>query len=90
MEVSMMTFYVYIIKCKGGSFYTGYTKDLNSRVMLHMNGKGARYTRMHKAKKLVHVEEFSSRTEAMRREKRIKALSHHKKLELIGYKNKSK
>jgi putative endonuclease len=90
MEASMMPFYVYIIQCKGGSFYTGYTKDLNSRVMLHMNGKGARYTKMHKAKKLVYVEEFSSRAEAMRREKRIKVLSHHQKLELIGYKNKSK
>jgi len=86
----MMPFYVYIIQCKGGSFYTGYTKDLDARVMLHMNRKGARYTRMHRAKKLVYVEEFGSRAEAMRREKRIKSLSHRQKLELIGCEIKSK
>lgn len=48
-----------------------------------MNGKGARYTRMHKAKKLVFAEEFGSRAEAMRREKKIKRLSHRQKLEMI-------
>jgi putative endonuclease len=90
MEALMMPYCVYIIQCKGGSFYTGYTKDLNSRVMLHMNGKGAKYTRIHEAEKLVYVEEFGSRAEAMRREKRIKGLNHRQKLELIGHKNKSK
>jgi putative endonuclease len=83
MEALMMPYYVYIIQCKGGSFYTGYTKDLGSRVMLHMNGKGARYTMIHRAQKLVYVEEFGSRAEAMRNEKRIKRLNHHEKLEMI-------
>jgi putative endonuclease len=77
-----MPYYVYMILCEGNSFYTGYTKNLNSRIRLHKNGKGARYTRMHKPKELVHVEEFSSRTEAMKREKRIKKLSHKQKLKL--------
>ncbi len=78
-----MPYYVYIIQCKGDGFYTGYTKNLDSRMKLHANGKGARYTRMHKPKKLVHVEEFSSRSEAMKREKRIKKLTHCQKLELM-------
>jgi len=49
---------------------------------LHECGKGARYTRTHKPKKLVYVEEFRTRGEAMKRELRIKELSHKQKLEL--------
>jgi putative endonuclease len=79
-----MPYYVYVILCEGNSFYTGYTKNLDSRMRLHKNGKGARYTKMHKPKKLVHVEAFHSRAEAMKREKKIKKLDHHQKRELIN------
>jgi putative endonuclease len=75
-------YYVYIILCEGNSLYTGYTNNLNSRIKLHKKGKAARYTKTHRPKKLVHVEEFHSRAEAMRREKRIKKLSHLQKLML--------
>jgi putative endonuclease len=78
-----MPYYVYVILCKDNSFYTGYTKDLDSRMRLHKNGKAARYTRMHKPKKIVYVEEFDSRAKAMKREKRIKRLKHSQKLALI-------
>jgi len=57
---------------------------------LHMNGKGARYTRMHKPKKLVYVEEFNSRSEAMRKEKCVKRLDHRRKLGLINSQIKTK
>jgi len=85
-----MPYYVYVILCKDNSFYTGYTKDLDSRMRLHMNGKAARYTRMHKPKKIVYVEEFDSRAKAMRREKSVKRLNHRQKLELINSQNKTK
>ena len=85
-----MSYYVYVILCKDNSFYTGYTKDLDSRMRLHMNGKAARYTRMHRPQKIVYVEEFGSRAEAMRREKSVKRLKHSKKLELINSQNKPK
>jgi len=75
-------YHVYIIQCEGNSFYTGYTRNLNSRMRLHLNGKGARYTRMHRPKKLVYTEEFSSIAEAMKREKQIKRLNHRQKLGL--------
>jgi len=78
-----------MILCEGNSFYTGYTKNLNSRIRLHKNGKGARYTKMHKPKELVHVEEFNLRAEAMKREKRIKKLSHKQKLRLARVRVKS-
>ena len=78
-----MAYYVYILRCKDGSYYTGHTKDVKKRFEIHKKGKGARYTRMHEPEKLVYVEQFNSRIEAMRRERKIKTLSHLKKRELI-------
>jgi len=85
-----MSQYVYVILCEGGSFYTGYTKNVDSRMKLHASGKGARYTRMHKPKKLVYVEECTSVAEAMKREKRVKKLTHKEKLELVRTQAKPK
>jgi len=79
-----MPFYVYILLCRDGSFYTGYTKDIDERTRLHANGKGARYTRMHKPKRVAYVELFDSRAKAMKREREIKKLSHKQKLSLIN------
>jgi len=79
-----MSYYVYIILCIDGTFYTGYTKDVNERVKLHVNGRGARYTKMHPPKKVAYVEAFASRSEAMRREKEIKKLNHAQKKNLVS------
>jgi putative endonuclease len=78
-----MSYYVYIVLCEKGSFYTGYTKDLEKRMKLHLVGNGARYTRMNKPKRLIYKEIFENRTKAMRREKAIKKLSHREKLKLV-------
>lgn len=79
-----MPYYVYIILCIDGTFYTGYTKNVEERARLHVNGRGARYTKMHPPKEVAYVETFPSRSEAMRREKAIKKLSHRQKADLIG------
>ncbi|MFA5366092.1 MAG: GIY-YIG nuclease family protein [Candidatus Bathyarchaeia archaeon] len=79
-----MPYYVYIILCMDGSFYTGYTKDVDERARLHANGRGARYTKMHPPKEVAYVEQFASRSEAMRREKAIKKLNHRQKADLVG------
>src|SRR4030067_3233512 len=81
----MTPYYVYILLCENKSFYTGYTKSVKSRLRLHMNGKGARYTKMHRPHSLVYVEQLCSRSEAMKREKRIKKLSHKQKLRLLDF-----
>jgi putative endonuclease len=78
----MTPYYVYILRCEGNTFYTGYTKSVKTRLRLHLSGKGARYTKMHRPKSLVYTEKFSSRSEAMRREKRIKKLNHSQKMRL--------
>jgi putative endonuclease len=78
-----LSYYVYIIRCKDGSYYTGHAKDVEKRFEMHLKGRGARYTRMHEPEKLVYTEQFESRSEAMRRERQIKTLSHNKKQRLI-------
>jgi len=83
-----LTFYVYILKCKDGSFYTGYTKDIDARTKQHQDGKGARYTRSHQPEKLAYVELHDSRGNAMKREKEIKRLSHQQKQNLVNSKIK--
>ena len=70
-----------------GSFYTGYTKDLNERTKQHENGKGAKYTKSHKPQKLAYVEHHDSRSQAMKREREIKKLSHQQKADLISSQN---
>jgi predicted GIY-YIG superfamily endonuclease/alkylated DNA nucleotide flippase Atl1 len=80
-----MPFYVYIILCKGGSFYTGYTKNVEERARLHANGRGSKYTKMYPPKKVAYVEELWTRSEAMKREKAIKKFSHRQKQDLINF-----
>ena len=74
-----MTFYIYMLLCEDGSFYTGYTVNVERRYALHMKGHGARYTRMRKPQKIVYVEPSPSRIEAIRRERVIKGFSHQQK-----------
>jgi putative endonuclease len=78
-----MPYYVYIILCNDGSFYTGYTKNVKARARLHANGRGARYTKMHKPQEIAYIEQLTSRAEAMKREKTIKKLNHQQKEDLI-------
>lgn len=79
-----MPYYVYILLCRDGSYYTGYTKDVEYRVKQHKKGQGARYTRMREPEKMVYVEVFNSRSEAMKREREIKSMSHSEKQRLAN------
>lgn len=78
-----MSFYVYILQCTDGSFYTGYTKDLDERTRQHHNGTGAKYTKTHRPQRVAYVELFGTRGAAMKRERQIKKLSHKQKVALI-------
>jgi putative endonuclease len=77
-----MPYHVYILLCRDGSYYTGYARDVKLRVERHKKRQGARYTKMHEPVKIVYVEEFDSRSEAMKREREIKSLSHSRKQQL--------
>ena len=71
-----------------GSFYTGYTKDLQERTRQHENGKGAKYTKSHRPQKVAYVEVFGTRSSAMKRERVIKKLTHQQKQDLVNSQNK--
>lgn len=79
----MSNYYTYILRCKDGSYYTGHAKDVEKRFEMHRKGHGARYTRIHKPEKVMYIEEFENRSEAMKRERQIKTLSHKRKQQLI-------
>ncbi|MCK4440305.1 GIY-YIG nuclease family protein [Candidatus Bathyarchaeota archaeon] len=85
-----MPYYVYVLLCEDGSYYTGYAKNVKRRVRQHNKGQGARYTGMHKPEKIVYVEEFNSRSEAMKREREIKSFSHKKKHRLANLYERSR
>lgn len=78
--------FVYIIKCSDGSYYTGYTTDIERRMKEHNDGKASRITRTKLPVTLVHQEECASKSVALKREAEIKSWPRAKKLELINLK----
>jgi len=78
-----MTHFVYFVKCRDESFYCGYTNDLMKRIETHNKGKGAKYTQKRRPVRLVHFEEFETKSEAMKREYALKQLSRKEKEDLI-------
>ena len=75
--------YTYILECSDGSFYTGWTNNLEKRINCHNKGKGAKYTRGRLPVKLIYFEEFIEKRDAQKREYVIKHLTRNNKLNLI-------
>ena len=75
--------YTYILRCADGTYYCGWTNNLDRRLKAHNEGKGAKYTRSRRPVALVYYEAFSTKEEAMRREYEIKQPPRKKKEELI-------
>jgi len=75
--------YVYIIRCRDGSLYTGSTTDISRRIKEHNSGKGGSYTRIRQPVKLLYKEIWPSRSKAQARETQIKGWAKRKKLALI-------
>jgi putative endonuclease len=65
---SEQKYYFYVLLCSDGSFYGGFTPDLEERVAKHNAGKGAKYTKARRPVKLIYHEEFSDKTQALKRE----------------------
>jgi putative endonuclease len=80
----MSNHFVYILRCKDNSLYTGYTVDIHRRLENHHLGKGAKYTRGRGPFQLVHLETYDDKSVAMRREAEIKKLDKAAKIKLIG------
>ncbi len=76
--------YTYLLRCRDGSLYCGWTNDLEQRLKAHNQGKGARYTRGRGPVELVYCETFDTKEEAMRREYAIKHMTRREKLRLAA------
>ena len=79
----MSAYTVYILRCADGTLYTGCTNDLPRRLRVHGAGKGAKYTRARLPVELVYQEPAPDKSQALRREAAIKALTRGQKLALI-------
>lgn len=79
-----MSWYVYLIECRGGSIYTGIARDVAARYAAHAAGKGARYTRSRPPERLIAVFAAADKSAALREELRIKRLSAQQKRALAG------
>ncbi len=76
--------YVYIVRCKDHTLYTGITKDLKRRMAEHNSDNGgAKYTRSRRPVELVYSEKIESRSDALRREHQLKKMPLTEKNELI-------
>jgi putative endonuclease len=74
---------VYVIECESGAWYTGITNDLAKRFQAHAAGKGAKFMRMDKPKRIVAAKACSDKSEALRSEAALKALERSAKGEWI-------
>ena len=75
--------YLYILRCRDDTLYTGITTDVEKRLEAHRAGKGAKYTRGRGPLELGYKEECSAHSDALRREAEIKRLPRDEKLKLI-------
>lgn len=75
--------YIYIVQCKDGTLYTGYTNNIEARIKKHNSGKGAKYTKTRRPVVLVYQEGYETKSEAMKREYEIKTFTRAQKLQLI-------
>ena len=77
--------YTYILTCADGTYYCGWTNDLDKRLKAHNQGKGAKYTRPRRPVVLSYYEAFETKSEAMKREYAIKQLTRKEKLKLMEF-----
>ena len=81
---SRWKWYIYIIECLNGRYYTGCTWNIAKRIEQHISRLGSKYTSKYGFKKLVYYEAFDNLEDARNREKQIKNWSQAKKRKLIS------
>lgn len=79
--------FVYILECQDGSFYTGVTNDLDKRMKAHAEGKGSKYVYHKKFKCLLRSKECLNRSDAQKAECEIKKLDKWDKLDWFKQQN---
>lgn len=80
----MAAAWVYVLRCRDGTLYTGWSTDVQRRLERHNAGTASRYTASRRPVELVHARAMADRSAAMREEARIKRLDRAAKEALIG------
>lgn len=75
--------YMYVVACADGTWYTGYTTDVERRIAAHNAGRGARYTKTRRPVELVACAAFDTKHEAMSAEYHFKQLERGQKEKLV-------
>lgn len=75
--------FVYMLRCRDGSLYTGYTTDLMRRYAKHCAGVGAKYTKSHPPVSIAAAWQVASKSDALRLECKIKSLGKQQKEALL-------
>ena len=83
-------FYVYIVRCTNGTYYTGCTNNLENRVKLHNKGNGAKYLKGKLPVQLAYAKEYRYYKNALHAERNTKKLTHKQKEELVKIYEKNK
>lgn len=83
--MKMESYWVYILLCENGCYYTGFTANLEKRYAAHMNGIASKYTRSFKPVSIAQSWKiFGGKSLAMKIERHIKKLSRTQKENLIA------
>jgi putative endonuclease len=81
--VDERSWWIYIVECLDGTYYTGISPDINNRIEKHNLGTGAKYTKFRRPVTLLYYEKHKNRSGATKREIQIKKLTRDQKKELI-------
>ena len=79
----MPDWYLYMVKCRDGSLYTGIATNVESRLADHRAKKGAKYLRGRGPLKLVFKKRIGEKGRALKIEQQVKKLPKHKKHALV-------
>jgi putative endonuclease len=74
---------VYLVECKGGSYYCGITNDINRRISEHNSGKGAKYTKSRRPVKLLASVVVKDRSAALKLEAAVKKKRKQDKISFL-------
>ena len=75
-----MTWFVYILECLDGSYYTGISNNVENRMKMHQKGTGSKYVKRKGFKRLLFFKECLSRSDACKCEFEIKKLNRFDKI----------
>ena len=79
--------FLYVLECSDGSFYTGISNNLEKRITEHNSGKGSKYARARLPVRLIYSECVETKSQALKREIEVKRLTRTQKEQLVGKNN---